>query len=54
MGKAKKDLLTKAPWRGEDEDDSNKFKDAKLKVTSDSGGTSTMHVARQEKDLQIR
>ncbi|KAJ0025948.1 hypothetical protein Pint_07501 [Pistacia integerrima] len=49
MGKAKKDLLTKAPWRGEYEDDSNKFKDAKLKVTSDSGGTSTMHVPGKKK-----
>ncbi|KAK2634053.1 hypothetical protein Ddye_028845 [Dipteronia dyeriana] len=49
MGKAKKDLLTKAPWRGEDDDESPKFKDAKLKVTSEAGSTSTMHVPLKNK-----
>ncbi|KAG5219231.1 Zinc finger and BTB domain-containing protein [Salix suchowensis] len=31
MTKAKKELLSKAPWRGEDDDESNKFKDANSK-----------------------
>ncbi|XP_010542816.1 PREDICTED: uncharacterized protein LOC104815902 [Tarenaya hassleriana] len=45
----KKELLSKAPWRGDD-DDSDKFSDAKLKVTRESGGTSTMHVPRRRSD----
>lgn len=49
MGKAKKDLLTKAPWRGEEDEEANKFKDAKLKVTSEAGSTPTMHVPRKKK-----
>ncbi|KAL9308197.1 hypothetical protein AtEden1_Chr1g0037471 [Arabidopsis thaliana] len=40
----KKELLSKAPWRGDDEDDSDKFSNAKLKVTKDSDGMSKMHV----------
>ncbi|KAF9661558.1 hypothetical protein SADUNF_Sadunf19G0081200 [Salix dunnii] len=48
MTKAKKELLSKAPWRGEDEGESNKFKDAKLKVTSQPGSTPTMHVPRKK------
>ncbi|KAJ6762160.1 ZINC FINGER/BTB DOMAIN PROTEIN [Salix koriyanagi] len=48
MTKAKKELLSKAPWRGEDDDESNKFKDAKLKVTSQPGSTPTMHVPRKK------
>ncbi|RZC73383.1 hypothetical protein C5167_048862 [Papaver somniferum] len=39
----KKQLLSSAPWRGEDEDE-EKFKDGKLKLTSQSGGDSTMYV----------
>jgi hypothetical protein len=35
---------SKAPWRGDDEDDSDKFSNAKLKVTKDSDGMSKMHV----------
>lgn len=50
MGKTKKDLLTKAPWRGGgDDDEADKFKDAKLKVTSEPGATPTMHVPRKGK-----
>ncbi|KAM3323944.1 hypothetical protein P3S67_005095 [Capsicum chacoense] len=40
MAKGKKELLASAPWRAEDD----KFKDAKLKVTSQPGKTPTMHV----------
>ena len=39
----KKELLSKAPWRGDD-DDSDKFSGAKLKVTKESDGMSKMHV----------
>lgn len=40
----KKELLSKAPWRGGDDDDSDKFSGAKLKVTKESDGMSKMHV----------
>ncbi|KNA24332.1 hypothetical protein SOVF_016860 [Spinacia oleracea] len=43
MAKAKKQLLSSAPWRDE-ENSADKFKDAKLKVTSQPGSTPTMHV----------
>lgn len=43
MGKTKKRLLSSAPWRDE-EKPSDKFKDAKLKVTNQPGATPTMHV----------
>lgn len=43
MAKGKKELLSSAPWRGE-EDQSDKFKDAKMKVTRQPGETATMHV----------
>ncbi|XP_022728311.1 uncharacterized protein LOC111283904 [Durio zibethinus] len=46
MGKTKKELLSKAPWRGDDQDNSSKFADAKLKVTSQPGSTPEMHVPR--------
>ncbi|CAH8385851.1 unnamed protein product [Eruca vesicaria subsp. sativa] len=39
----KKELLSKAPWRGDD-NDSEKFSGAKLKVTKESDGMSKMHV----------
>ncbi|CAH8358379.1 unnamed protein product [Eruca vesicaria subsp. sativa] len=39
----KKELLSKALWRGDD-DDSDKFSGAKLKVTKDADGMSKMHV----------
>lgn len=44
MAKGKRELLSEAPWRGDDNDAPDKFKDAKLKVTRQSGSTSTMHV----------
>ena len=42
--KTKKELLASAPWRGEASSEVDKFKDAKLKVTSQPGSTPTMHV----------
>lgn len=48
MAKAKKELLSSAPWRaGSQEDD--KFQDAKMKVTSQPGATPTMHVPGKKK-----
>ena len=41
--KGKKQLMSSAPWRG---DDTEEFEDAKLKLTSQPGATSTMHVPR--------
>lgn len=48
MGKSKKELLSKAPWRGDDHDNSNKFADAKLKVTNQPGSTPKMHVPHRK------
>ncbi|EEF35978.1 uncharacterized protein LOC8263230 [Ricinus communis] len=49
MAKGKRELLSKAPWRGDDADEeTNKFKDAKLKVTNQPGSTPTMHVPRKK------
>ncbi|GMI83051.1 hypothetical protein like AT1G33810 [Hibiscus trionum] len=49
MGNLKKELLSKAPWRGDDDqDNSNKFADAKLKVTNQPGSTPKMHVPRRK------
>jgi len=45
MGKTKKQLLSSAPWRDEESDE---FKDAKVKVTSEPGTTPTMHVPRKK------
>ena len=42
-----KQLMSSAPWRGEDTED---FADAKLKVTSDPGTTPTMHVPRKRSE----
>jgi len=47
MAKGKKQLMSSAPWRGE-EDTAEQFPDANLKVTSQSDGTSTMHVPRSK------
>jgi hypothetical protein len=47
MAKGKKQLMSSAPWRGE-EDTTEQFPDANLKVTSQSDGTSTMHVPRSK------
>lgn len=41
--KGKKQLMSSAPWRGEEPEE---FEDAKLKVTKQGDGTSTMHVPR--------
>lgn len=48
MAKGKKELLSKAPWRGDDDGEADKFKDAKLKVTNQPGSTPTMHVPRKK------
>ncbi|XP_062101203.1 uncharacterized protein LOC133807077 [Humulus lupulus] len=47
MTKAKKELMAAAPWRV-NEEANDEFKDAKLKVTTKPGGTSTMHVPRKK------
>ncbi|CAN1156980.1 hypothetical protein LINPERPRIM_LOCUS27918 [Linum perenne] len=49
MAKGKKELLSKAPWRGDDDED-DKFKDAKLKVTKQPGSTAKMHVPGKKKN----
>lgn len=49
MGKTKKELLSSAPWRGDEGQDENKFKDGKVRVTSQPGSESTMHVPRKKK-----
>ncbi|XP_021750581.1 uncharacterized protein LOC110716281 [Chenopodium quinoa] len=49
MGKTKKQLLSSAPWR-EEENPSDKFKDAKLKVINQPGSTPTMHVPGKKKN----
>ncbi|XP_073139766.1 uncharacterized protein [Henckelia pumila] len=49
--KTKKELLTSAPWRVES--DEEKFKDARLKVTSQPGSTPTMHVPAPNKNSSI-
>ncbi|KAL2538925.1 hypothetical protein Fot_20316 [Forsythia ovata] len=50
MGKVKKDLLASAPWRvGPQEEDNEKFKDGKFKVTNQPGTTPMMHVPGKKK-----
>ncbi|KAL8059974.1 hypothetical protein ABFX02_03G122700 [Erythranthe guttata] len=44
MAKTKKELLASAPWRAGPEENDEKFKDARMKVTSQPGATPTMHV----------
>lgn len=44
--KGKKQLMSSAPWRGED--DTEQFPDANLKVTRQQDDTSTMHVPRSK------
>jgi hypothetical protein len=46
MGK-KKELMSSAPWRGDD-DESDIFEDAKMKVTRQPGSDPTMHVHRKK------
>ncbi|XVF63372.1 hypothetical protein PTKIN_Ptkin09bG0082500 [Pterospermum kingtungense] len=53
MGKAKKELLGNAPWRGDDQDKSDKFADAKLKATNQPGSTPKMHVPRRKSTNSI-
>ncbi|KAJ9542764.1 hypothetical protein OSB04_029270 [Centaurea solstitialis] len=56
MGKPKKELLASAPWRTGGDDERDKFKDAKLKVTAQPGATPTMHVPgkkNKSKDLSL-
>uniref|UniRef100_A0A2P2J572 Uncharacterized protein MANES_02G195900 n=1 Tax=Rhizophora mucronata TaxID=61149 RepID=A0A2P2J572_RHIMU len=53
MKKGKRELLSKAPWRGDDYDEeAEKFKDAKLKVTSQPGSTPAMHIPRKSTKSQ--
>ncbi|PIA47134.1 hypothetical protein AQUCO_01400083v1 [Aquilegia coerulea] len=45
MVKKKRELVASAPWRGiEEEDDSEKFSDAKMKVVKQAGSEATMYV----------
>ena len=48
MAQKKKELLSSAPWRAGPQED-EKFKDAKMKVTSQPGATPTMHVPGKKK-----
>lgn len=47
MSKTKKQLMSSAPWRVEEEAE-DEFQDAKLKVTSQPGSTPTMHVPKKK------
>ncbi|KAK9270822.1 hypothetical protein L1049_026408 [Liquidambar formosana] len=47
MTKTKKQLLSSAPWRGEEDQQAEKFADAKLKATNQPGTTPTMYVPRK-------
>ncbi|KAL0360004.1 UNVERIFIED_CONTAM: hypothetical protein Sradi_3684900 [Sesamum radiatum] len=49
MAKTKKELLASAPWRAGPQESDEKFKDARLKVTSQPGTTPTMHVPGKKK-----
>ncbi|KAM7523016.1 hypothetical protein LguiA_012918 [Lonicera macranthoides] len=49
MSKTKKELLASAPWRGEEENQKDKFKGGRMKVTSQPGSTPTMHVPGKNK-----
>lgn len=49
MAKTKKELLASAPWRAGPKESDEKFKDARLKVTSQPGTTPTMHVPGKKK-----
>ncbi|XP_076927320.1 uncharacterized protein LOC143590855 [Bidens hawaiensis] len=53
MGKPKKELLASAPWRAGGDDQRDKFKDAKLKVTAQPGSTPTMHVPGKRKSKTV-
>ncbi|KAK7318496.1 hypothetical protein RJT34_03198 [Clitoria ternatea] len=47
--KGRKELMSSAPWRG---DAAEEFQEAKLKLTSEPGATSTMHVPRTKPTRQ--
>ncbi|KAM1392241.1 hypothetical protein ACFX13_020243 [Malus domestica] len=47
MSKSKKQLMSSAPWRVEEEAEDG-FPEGKLKVTSQPGSTPTMHVPRKK------
>ncbi|KAI5355963.1 PREDICTED: POPTR_0019s10500g [Prunus dulcis] len=47
MSKTKKQLMSSAPWRVEEEAE-DEFQDAKLKVTSQPGSTPIMHVPKKK------
>ncbi|KAB2594582.1 hypothetical protein D8674_012729 [Pyrus ussuriensis x Pyrus communis] len=47
MSKSKKQLMSSAPWRVEQEAE-DEFPEGKLKVTSQPGSTPTMHVPRKK------
>ncbi|KAM0977072.1 hypothetical protein EV1_019663 [Malus domestica] len=47
MSKSKKQLMSSAPWRVEEEAE-DEFPEGKLKVTSQPGSTPTMHVPRKK------
>ena len=49
MSKAKKQLLSSAPWRGEEQQQQDdKFQDARLRATKQPGSESTMYVPRKK------
>ncbi|KAG7961627.1 hypothetical protein I3843_09G026300 [Carya illinoinensis] len=49
MGRTKRELMSSAPWRGEEEA-VEEFRDAKLKVTKQPGAKPVMHVPRRKND----
>ncbi|KAL3638659.1 hypothetical protein CASFOL_016566 [Castilleja foliolosa] len=49
MAKTKKELLASAPWRVDPQESDEKFKDARMNVTSQPGTTPTMHVPGKKK-----
>ncbi|KAG2710135.1 hypothetical protein I3843_04G010900 [Carya illinoinensis] len=53
MGKAKRELMSSAPWRVEEES-TEEFRDAKLKVTKQPGAEPVMHVPQKKKDKSKR
>ena len=48
MSKTKKQLLSSAPWRGDDQQQEDKFQDARLRATKRPGSASTMYVPRKK------
>ena len=48
MSKTKKQLLSSAPWRGDDQQQEDKFQDARLRATKQPGSASTMYVPRKK------